>query len=232
MRSEREPAALLRPIVGLALALACGACLGPKLEASKVRSEDQEAMPYYLPRPYLLVTKNFNVIETRKKTTTTTKPDGTKIQVVEEQTQAPEADTRRVGSASTLYAYQIVYLPDQCNRYGLRIARGFGTLDTEIDLEDGWKFTGTKLKTDSKTPETVEALAEPIGEIGKAFAGALAGGARLGFGTLSRGPGGELPAEAPEGADVALYDLFTGECQFAWPNRDACPEPPPCPAGE
>jgi len=199
---------------------------------AKIQSDDQEAITYYLPRPYLLVTKNFNVTLTTRKTTTTTKPDGTQTEIVEESTQAPGADPKQPAAGKTLYAYQIVYLPDQCNPYGLRISRGIGTLDSKIKLEDGWKFTGTELKTDSKTPETIEAIGKSTSEIGKALAGAIGAGARSGVMTLSRAPGDELPVEAPEGADVALYDLFTGECQFAWPNRDACPEPPPCPTPE
>jgi hypothetical protein len=232
MRSGCASLAGLARIVALTLALGCSACLGPKLVGSKIRSDDQEAMPYYLPRPYLLVTKNFNVTLTTKKTTTTTKPDGTQIEVVEEDVRGPSAETQKTDSGKTVYAYQIVYLPDQCNQYGLKISRGIGTLDTKIKLEDGWKFTGTELKTDSKTPETIEAVGKPISELGKALAGAIGSGARLGVATLSRGPGDELPGNIPEGADVALYDLFTGECQFAWPNRDACPEPPPCPDRE
>ena len=210
-------------LLPVALLLACSGCLGPKLVGEKVTSDDQEAMPYYLPKPYLLVTKNFNLVATTKKTTTTTKPDGTKIEVVEEATQSPGADARALAAGKTVYAHQIVYLPDRCNLYGLRVARGIGTLDSQIVFEDGWKFTGTKLRTDSKTPETISAIAEPLAELGAALAGA-----RLGPATLLRAAEANLPEETPEGADVALYDLFSGECQFAWPNRDACPEPPPC----
>jgi hypothetical protein len=152
--------------------------------------------------------------------------------VVEEEMSDPSAGARKLAPGRTVYAYQIVYLPDQCNQYGLRISRGIGTLDSQIELEDGWKFTGTKLKTDSKTPETIEAIGKPISEIGKALIGQLGGSSRLGTATLDRDPGDELTDEGPEGADVALYDLFSGECQFAWPNRDACPEPPPCPVRE
>lgn len=232
MRVERDASVRGAAWVGLTLTLLSVGCLGPKLEASKVQSERQEGMPYYLPRPYLLVTKNFNLVETTTKTTTTTRPDGTKIEVVEEASASPNAGARQSAAGKTLYAYQIVYLPDQCQLYGLRVARGIGTLDSRIELEEGWKFTGTSLKTDSKTPETIEALGKPVSELGKALAGALASGARLGPTTLLRESDEKLAAEAPEGADVALYDLFTGECQFAWPNRDACPEPPPCPVRE
>jgi hypothetical protein len=232
MSIERGSSVLGAACVGLALTLTGVGCLGPKLEASKLRSERQEGMPYYLPRPYLLVTKNFNLVETTTKTTRTTKPDGTQIEVVEEAVASPDEGRRQTAAGKTVYAYQVIYLPDQCQLYGLRVARGIGTLDSRIELEDGWKFTGTSLETDSKTPETIEALGKPVSELGKALAGALASGARLGPTTLLRESDAALAAEAPEGADVALYDLFTGECQFAWPNRDACPEPPPCPLRE
>ncbi len=168
------------------VALACSACLGPKLEAHKIRSDEQEGMPYYLPKPYLLVSKNFHPIQTAGKAATTSQPDADK----------------------TLYGYEIVYLPDRCNQYGLKVSRGIGTLETRIELEDGWKFTGTTLETDSKTPETIGAIAEPIAEIGKAFA----------------------RAGTPAASEIALYDLFTGQCVFAWPSRDACAAPTLCPA--
>jgi hypothetical protein len=232
MSAARGASVLGAAGVGLLLTLSGVGCLGPKLEASRIRSERQEGMPYYLPRPYLLVTKNFNLVETTTKTTTTTKPDGTKVEVVEESTHDPGARKQQAGADGTVYAYQIVYLPDQCNLYALRVARGIGTLDTAIELEDGWRFTGTKLKTDTKTPETIEAVGKPVTELGKALAGALGSSARIGAATLVRKQADELAEEGPEGADVALYDLFTGECQFAWPNRDACPEPPPCPVRE
>ena len=171
------------------VALACSACLGPKLEAHKIRSDGQEGMPYYLPKPYLLVSKNFHPIQIDRK--------GDHGQQARRR--------QRPG-----YAYEIVYLPDRCNQYGLKVSRGIGTLETRIELEDGWKFTGTSLETDSKTPETIGAIGEPIAEIGKAFA-------REG---------------TPAAADVALYDLFTGQCVFAWPSRDACAMPTRCPARE
>ena len=168
------------------VALVCGACLGPKLEAHKIQSDGQEGIPYYLPRPFLLVSKNFYPIQTAGKATAPGKPDADK----------------------TRFAYEIVYLPDRCNQYGLKVSRGIGTLETRIELEDGWKLTGTSLETDSKTPETIGAIAEPIAEIGKAFA-------REGTSAA---------------AEVALYDLFTGQCVFAWPSRDGCAAPTSCPA--
>ena len=170
------------------VALVCSACLGPKLEGQKIRSDTQEGMPYYLPKPYLLVSKNFRPFQTAGKAATTSKPDADK----------------------TLYGYEIIYLPDRCNQYGLKVSRGIGTLETRIELEDGWKFTGTSLKTDSKTPETIGAIAEPIAEIGMAFA----------------------RDRSSATADVELYDLFTGQCVFAWPSRDSCAMPTRCPARE
>jgi len=118
-------------------ALACAACLGPKLEGHKVRSDEQEGMPYYLPRPYLLVTKNFNVVRSTRTTTTTTRPDGTRIQVVEQETGNPSSDAKPLDPGKTVYAHQIVYLPDRCNQYALRVSRGIGTLSSEIALEEG-----------------------------------------------------------------------------------------------
>lgn len=232
MKTGRSSLAVVARAVALVVVLACSGCLGAKLEGHKIRSDEQEAMPYYLPKPYLLVTKNFNLVQTTKKTTTTTRLDGTKIQVVEEATGGSSAASGKLDSEKTVYAHQIVYLPDRCNQYGLRISRGIGTLNSTIELEDGWKFTGADLKTDSKTPETIEAIGRPIAEIGKALVGGLGGAARLPVTTLSRDPGEEPREGTPAAADVALYDLFTGQCVFAWPSRAACAMPIGCPARE
>ena len=188
MRSRRSVLAMVVRAAVLLVALVSSACLGPKLEARRIQSDEQEGMPYYLPRPYLIVSKNFNPVQTTGKATTASKPD----------------------AGEAVHAYQIVYLPDRCNQYGLTVSRGIGTLESRIELEDGWKFTGLTLETDSKTPETIAAIGEPIAEIGKAFA-------REG---------------SAAGAEVALYDLFTGQCVFAWPSREACAAPTTCPARE
>jgi len=185
MRSGRGRNPVLAGAFVLTAALVCGACLGPKLEARRIQSDDQEGMPYYLPRPYLLVSKNFSAIEATGKKTTLGKDD----------------------AGATHYAYQIVYLPDRCNQYGLKVTPGIGTLETRIQLEEGWKFTGTTLDLDSKTPETIAAVGEPIAALGKAFAREASGA----------------------DAEVALYDLFTGRCVFAWPGRDGCAPPTTCP---
>jgi hypothetical protein len=113
-------------------------------------------------------------------------------------------------SRGSTHPPQIVYLPDRCNQYGLTVSRGIGTLETEIELEDGWNLTRVGLATDSKTPETVAAIGEPVAEIGKALARET-GAADL---------------------EVTLYDLVTGACVFAWPSRAECAAPAACPARE
>ena len=54
----------------------------------------------------------------------------------------------------------------------------------------------------------------------------------MGIATLSRDPVAKLREATPAAAEVALYDLFTGRCVFAWPSRDACAAPVSCPARE
>jgi hypothetical protein len=90
----------------LVVVLACSACLGPKLEARRIRSDEQEGIRYYLPRPYLIVSRSFHAIQAAGKATTPGKPAADEI----------------------VHAYQIVYLPDRCNQYGLTVSRGIGTL--------------------------------------------------------------------------------------------------------
>ena len=54
----------------------------------------------------------------------------------------------------------------------------------------------------------------------------------MGVRTLSRDPVAELLEATPADAEVAVYDLFTGQRVFAWPGRDACAAPTSCPARE
>jgi len=121
-------------------------------------------IPYYLPRPYLMVTKNF-VLTTKTETKTTVKtPDGGKnpeTNVVVETT-----TPTTLSEVGDTYSCEIVYLPDIKQKYLLKFNRGAGTQENSFTLQDGWKLTGVNSKADAKTPETITAVASVLKEIG------------------------------------------------------------------
>ena len=51
-----------------------------------------------------------------------------------------------------------VYLPNIKENYAINTQSGLGKLDTSITLEDGWKLTQYSDKTDTKIPETIQAI--------------------------------------------------------------------------
>ena len=42
----------------------------------------------------------------------------------------------------TFYTYQIVFVPDMTQKYGLKVEGGAGELRAAMDLVNGWQFTG------------------------------------------------------------------------------------------
>ncbi len=51
-----------------------------------------------------------------------------------------------------------VYLPNIKENYAINTQSGLGKLDATITLEDGWKLTQYSDKTDTKIPETIQAI--------------------------------------------------------------------------
>lgn len=51
-----------------------------------------------------------------------------------------------------------VYLPNVKENYAINAQSGIGKLDAAITLEDGWKLTNYSDKTDTKIPETIQAI--------------------------------------------------------------------------
>jgi hypothetical protein len=65
------------------------------------------------------------------------------------------------------FTYQIVYLPDLTQKYGLRIKGGSGELKATADLVDGWMFTGLGPFdiNNSTTAQNVTAAGQAIGSV-------------------------------------------------------------------
>jgi hypothetical protein len=153
---------------------------------------EPEGIPFYLPKPLLVIAKNFRYIEESKVGLTASPPipnyfdDQAKYGDVNSRTvfQRVQSDTGpgnvsitegptnvTVGSAAaasvatpvlhsggapltpneaprdsfapeTFYTYQIVFVPDLSQKYGLRIKGGVGEIRAAMNLVNGWQFTG------------------------------------------------------------------------------------------
>lgn len=108
-------------------------------------------IPYYLPKPYLLITRNV-ISDNTPSTQNTIIGYGTNNQSNSLQ-------------ARDMFLCRIIYLPDTSEKYGIKISGGIGTFESNITIEDGWKFVGINVKTDSKTAETLKATAEGFKEV-------------------------------------------------------------------
>lgn len=120
---------------------------------------NRDAIPYYLPKPYLLVTKNVNAIGDKKMKETS------KVTEREKTTETTKESSEPVSVSGSIYSYQIVYLPDLRYKYGLKFSKGSGTYESSFKLEDGWRFTGLTSKGDAKIPETILATGNLVKEL-------------------------------------------------------------------
>lgn len=70
----------------------------------------------------------------------------------------------------TQYTSQIIWLPDHSRRYKVEIKPGWGTVDGSAKLSNGWMLTELGAKSDSKIPETLNAIAGLVtAAVGKAL---------------------------------------------------------------
>lgn len=163
--------------------------------SKKAMKEKNHAIPYYLPKPYLLLTKNISTTITKQISKKETKKDGIVIETITkesihgdqnttdcqtetekfskkdntniEKTSKIIRPTKDFNRLSDIYSYQIIYLPDLDYKYGIEIDKGeSGTFDTEISLENGWKLTGINMASDTKSAETISAVGETISALG------------------------------------------------------------------
>jgi len=148
-----------------------------------------DGIPFYPSRPYLLITKNFPTSPVKTTKTTTTKPDGTKVEEVV--TEQPPT----VGDNQNLYSYQILYLPDLVNRYGLKLAAGLGTATANFTIADGWKLTSLNATADSKTAENLTALGGLVSAVAPLIHPAV----------VDEPPAGDKPKE--NDASIVLYEM-------------------------
>jgi hypothetical protein len=129
------------------------------------------SIPYYLPRPYLLVTKNFAVSESVKKAETSKQTELAKT--TEKSTETTTASVSAPATEADVIAWQIIYLPDLDQKYGLRFKRGWGNYDTTINLVDGWQLAGINHKADAQTAATIGAIGTAVKDALSAIPAAL-----------------------------------------------------------
>lgn len=64
---------------------------------------------------------------------------------------------------SDLVQATIVYLPDRSEEYVIEPKVGLGSVDVKVALDDGWQLASLGASSDSRVPETIEAVSELIG---------------------------------------------------------------------
>ncbi len=136
------------------------------------KESTENAVPYYLPMPCILVTKNMSITSSvitapisgeKLGQNDSTKVKGTKTAVIK--------NNNQVGGSPSKdhYEFQLIYLPDLTRQYGIKMTGGIGTLDGSINLEDGWKLTGLNVKSDSQTKDIISAAGTAITSITTGF---------------------------------------------------------------
>lgn len=175
-------------------ALAVAGCHAPEITAVALSPQNRgepEGIPFYLPKPLLVVAKNFRSIEDAKVGLTDSAPipvgfdDQSKYADVNSRAsfvnsttaagaggggggdgggggsadgQAATSQPRLFSangapmtpkeapsdglSPNTFYTYQIIFVPDLSQKYGLKIKGGAGEVRAAMNLVNGWQFTG------------------------------------------------------------------------------------------
>lgn len=248
-----------RAILPLAFLLAVAGCQHPQITAVSLTCPDErEGIPFYLPKPLLIISKNFRNIETPTVGLTDTAPipdaydDQAKYADVnartnfaglntpaeaggENQTGTPgEAKGTATKSApilhtangapinpnnapsdglspNTFYTYQIIFVPDMSQKYGLKVKGGVGEIRAAMNLVNGWQFTGLGpyYMKDSSTAQNIlsSGIATRLG--GQAVADVLNSAANL---AKAVPPGGTTQAGTRQVQEMAraLAALPTG----------------------
>jgi len=134
----------------------------------KGEKENKKAIPYYLPQPYLLITKDFSHPGT--KTTKTEKTESANTQAEQDSgTAKNETIITKEPVSITVngFTYKIIYLPNLAEKYGLVYNTSSGESDLSFTLKDGWMFTGFNLKSDTQIDETITAISSLVSSIAK-----------------------------------------------------------------
>jgi hypothetical protein len=191
------------PFIGIASVATLVGCAGVRVtplnpnETAKVGAK--EGMRYYMPTPYLLVARvpppppphststdtsdessetDEQSVAAKKENSKKGSSDNGKGDDGEPSTApaggAPSSDTSFLASTPQ-YMLKLVYLPDQTRPMAMSVRTGlFGTAAMKPALQDGWMLTSLDASADSKTAETLGAIASLVGSASTAGAGSAA----------------------------------------------------------
>lgn len=146
-------------LISSVLLTGCGSSI---TAISLENGENKKAIPYYLPQPYLLITKDCSHLGT--KTIRTEKPAEKPSGTAKKET---STTTEPVSITVNEFTYKIIYLPNLAEKYGLVYNSGSGKSDLSFTLKDGWMFTGLNLESDTQIDETITAISSLVGSIAK-----------------------------------------------------------------
>lgn len=167
-------------LIMLLPALACAkVSVYPLQPDGKPLANATEGVRYYEPHPYLLVAH----VPSDATTSTTgdhqgggagraaPAPNSAKPNPSPTPTANPPPATPAGGGSDTSflasnsqYTLRLVYLPDYSRPYAISESPGlFGTASMKPQLQDGWMLTGLEASGDSKTAETLTAIAQLAG---------------------------------------------------------------------
>lgn len=185
----------------------------PISQKAKVESPGK-GIPYYLPHPYLVVTKNLTCV-------TAVKSESAASQSTDQAAAKKVSDGSKgaaqndAASNKDNYAMQVIYLPDPDQKYALYFDKGTGSYDSAITLVDGWKLAGLNMKGDAKTAETIQAIGSAIKDTASAAATT--------FGPFKAvQQAAKVSPGVPE-VGIWIYDLMGGvpfPCVFTWSSAE------------
>ncbi|MFA7706612.1 MAG: hypothetical protein WCX91_05890 [Candidatus Omnitrophota bacterium] len=182
-----------------------------------------KGIPYYLPHPYLVVTKNLTFVATEKPESTANQAAGkTTTENTNKNSDKNDNPTKNDTALNKdAYAMQVIYLPDADQKYALYYNRGTGTCDSIVTLVDGWKLAGLNTKSDAQTAEIIKAVGSALKDTASA-ATSVATGIPVSKGAM---PGMDedvvTPSVSTETINVGIwiYDLMGDipfRCVFSW----------------
>jgi hypothetical protein len=253
---------------------------------SAQNQHEPHGIPYYLPKPLLVIAKNVRHIESSKPGLTAPPPipnafdnqaqyGDIKANVSMPSGGEPVTDdqpdeTREVGDVAApfqhdvnesvldntnlndgldgpkvYYTYQIVFVPDLSQKYGLRISGGPGEIRAAMNLVNGWMYTGMGpyYMKDSSTAQNMMAcgvgamyagrgIADVVGEVNKLQRAGGGGGGNGNYsidshkakaicdaceGIIRASKSGECLKCIPNYAEIAIYEPVLTDCgQTEW----------------
>jgi hypothetical protein len=135
--------------------------------------------------------------------------------------QAPATDTS-FGGSTPQYIIRLVYLPDMSKPMAMSEHTGlFGTAEMKPSLQDGWMLTSLDATADSKTAETLTAIASLVSAAASPLTGATQAAATAAKGMAKpggnpKGQGNNQPQDLRNFFDVNGSILRPGLYKFTY----------------